>query len=252
MKQPYLSVIIPSYNEKSNLRRRVLDDVVDFLQLQPFSWEIVLTDDGSTDGSLHDLFEFSRSHAHVRVLDNQHKGKGPAVYAGMMAATGELRLFTDFDQATPIGEIEKLLPFIEKGYQVVIGSREIQGAKREREPIHRHIMGKVFNLAVQMLTVRGIQDTQCGFKLFTQEAVEKLFPRLYIYRPHHVRQDAFTGAFDVELLYLAKKYGMRIAEVPVSWKYAKTNRVDPVKDSTRMFIDLMRIRVADMMGKYRK
>lgn len=252
MKQPHLSVIIPSYNEKSNLRRRVLDDVVAFLQSQPFSWEIVLTDDGSADGSLHDLFEFSRLHDNVRVLDNPHRGKGPTVYAGMMAAIGELRLFTDFDQATPIAEIEKLLPFIEKGYQVVIGSREVQGAKREREPIHRHIMGKVFNLAVQMLTVRGIQDTQCGFKLFTQEAVEKLFPRLHIYRPHYVRQDAFTGAFDVELLYLAKKYGMRIAEVPVSWKYAKTNRVDPVKDSTRMFIDLVRIRVADMMGKYRK
>ncbi len=246
----WLSVVIPSYNEGANVKRGVLDDVVGYLKKQTYSWELVLSDDGSTDGSLEFLQEFAKKNDHVRVLANSHRGKGPTVHSGMTSAVGEIRLFTDFDQATPIQEIEKLLPFIDKGYDIVIGSREVQGARREREPFHRHIMGKAFNMFVRLFTIQGIQDTQCGFKVFTKKAAEKLFPRLYIYRPGKIRGDAFTGAFDVELLYIAKKYGMRIAEVPVSWKYAKTNRVNPIKDSLRMLIDLMRIRSADLLGKY--
>lgn len=250
MGSTWLSVIIPSYNEISNVKRGILDDVLGYLKKQKYSWELVLTDDGSTDGSLEYFQEYKKKYPNIRLLANPHRGKGPTVFTGMIEAVGEIRLFTDFDQATPIQELEKLLPFIDKGYDVVIGSREIQGAKREREPIHRHIMGKGFNFFVKLLTVQGIQDTQCGFKLFTQEATKKLFPNLYIYRPGKKRDDAFTGAFDVELLYIAKKHAMRIAEVPVFWKYAKTNRVNPMKDSLRMFIDLIRIRAADLMGKY--
>lgn len=250
MSSTWLSVVIPSYNEALNVKRGVLDEVIGYLKKQSYTWELILTDDGSSDGSLESFRECAKKNANVRLLANPHRGKGPTVFTGMMEAVGEVRLFTDFDQATPIQELEKLLPFVEKGYDVVIGSREVQGAKREREPFHRHIMGKGFNVFVKMFTVQGIQDTQCGFKLFTKKATEKLFPRLYIYKPGHIRGDAFTGAFDVELLYIAKKYGMRIAEVPVSWKYAKTNRVSPIKDSLRMLIDLMRIRAADVLGKY--
>lgn len=222
----------------------------EYLSKKKYSWELILTDDGSTDGTVKELQKFENTHKNVTVVFNQHRGKGPTVYAGMFAAKGENRLFSDFDQATPIQEVERLLPFIKQGYDMAIGSREIEGAKREKEPLHRHIMGKGFNMLVQLLAVRGIHDTQCGFKLFTKKATEELFPHLFVYKPGEMRKEAFTGAFDVELLYLAKKKKLKIAEVPVEWKHVKTNRVSPIRDSALMLIDLLRIRAADMQGKY--
>lgn len=251
MATPFLSVIIPSYKEEKNFARGVLDEVVEYLQRQSFTWEVVLTDDGSTDSTLALLHDFARKHEHVRVVENPHRGKGPTVSSGMLAAQGKYRLFTDFDQSTPLSEFEKFLPFIEDGYDVVIGSRALQGAKREKEPIHRHVMGLVFNILVQIIAVPGVHDTQCGFKLFSAESTEKLFPKLVIYSDQE-RQDAFTGAFDVELLLLARRNGYSIAEVPVAWKHNETERVSPVKDSIRMFIDIVKIRLADISQKYKK
>jgi hypothetical protein len=169
----------------------------------------------------------------------------------MSVAVGEWRLFTDFDQSTPLSEVEKLLPSI-VDHEVVIGSRAAQGAKREKEPMYRHIMGVGFNILVQLLILPGIQDSQCGFKLFSQSAVRRLFSRLYIYRRGNKIKDAFTGAADVELLYLARRMKMPIAEIPVLWKHAKTNRVAPIKDSWRMLIDILRIRMAGLTGRYDK
>ncbi|HZZ99018.1 MAG TPA: dolichyl-phosphate beta-glucosyltransferase [Candidatus Saccharimonadia bacterium] len=248
----YLSVVIPSFNESSNLAHGVLNHILEYLSKQTYVWELILSDDGSTDDTLKKLEEFAKGHPSVKVLHNQHQGKGPTVLAGMQAATGKLRLFTDFDQATPIEEVEKLLPFFDDGFDVVIGSREGQGASRDREPFHRHIMGRVFNAAVRLLTIPEIRDTQCGFKMFTGNAVHVLFPKLAIYRPGAVRKDSYTGAFDVELLYIARKLKMKIAEVPVHWHYMETQRVDPIRDSALMFIDLLRIRMADLQGAYRK
>jgi len=247
--QPFLSVIIPSYNEISNLRRLVLNDVINYLKTRPYSWEVILSDDGSSDGTLEQLNAFANQHAEVRVLANPHRGKGPTVSAGILSAKGEWRLFTDFDQSTPLSESEKLLNFCNK-YDVVIGSREIAGALRDKEPIHRHLMGKVFNLVVQTLAIPGIQDTQCGFKIFSAQAAEFIFPKLYIYGLNQERRDAFTGAFDVEALYLAKKYGYSIKEVPILWKHYQSDRVSPIKDSWRMFKDIFRIRLADLNHKY--
>jgi dolichyl-phosphate beta-glucosyltransferase len=247
----YLSVVIPSYNETQNLSRRVLDHVLEFLSKQKFHWELILTDDGSTDGTTQELDNFAKQHKNIVVLHNPHRGKGPTVLAGMEAAHGKYRLFTDFDQATPIEEVEKLLPFFEDGFDVAIGSREGQGASRDREPFHRHLMGRVFNASVRIITIHEVRDTQCGFKMFTAAAVNRLFPMLAIYKPTGTRKDSYTGAFDVELLYIAHKLKMKIAEVPVHWHYIDTRRVDPIKDSTRMFIDLLRIRLADLQGAYR-
>lgn len=249
-KDIFLSVILPSYNEIANVKRGTLEHVYEYLSKQKYSWELVLTDDGSTDGTVDALKQFAKKHDNVTLLLNEHEGKGPTVYVGMSKALGENRLFSDFDQATPIEEIEKLLPFMEKEYDVVIGSREVEGSRREKEPFHRHLMGKGWNVFVQLFAIRGIHDTQCGFKMFSKKATEMLFPMLSIYKPGQKRTDAFTGAFDVELLYLAKKKNLMIAEVPVFWKHVKTNRVDPIKDSTRMFIDLLKIRLADLQGKY--
>lgn len=239
--QPWLSVIIPSYNERKNLERGVLDEVLTYLKQQSYDWELILTDDGSTDGTVDQLKAFARKHKQVRVVENPHRGKGPTVTSGMLHATGEWRLFTDFDQSTPLSEVEKFRPFIDRQYDVVIGSREVQGAKRQREPIHRHIMGKGFNLLVQLIAVPGIYDTQCGFKMFSAKATEDLFPRLQVYKGKE-RRDAFTGAFDVELLLLARRYKYDIAEVPVLWHHHETDRVNPIKDSLRMLGDILKIR----------
>lgn len=250
--QPYLSVVIPSYNEKRNLGRGVLNQVIEYLESRDYSWELVLSDDGSSDGTVAELEAFAKAHKHVKVLKNIHAGKAPTVKAGMLAATGKWRLFTDFDQSTPLREVEVLLKAAEKGAEVVVGSREISGALRDKEPFHRHLMGRGFNLLVQLLAVPGIYDTQCGFKLFSDKATEELFHQLVIYGGQEQRTDAFTGAFDVELLYLARKDSYKIVEVPVHWAYNETVRVSPIKDSARMFRDIFRMRLASLMGKYQK
>lgn len=246
----YLSVIVPSFNEQNNLQRKVLEEMLSYLQRVGYTWELLLSDDGSTDGTVEALSQFSTKDHRIRVLANAHAGKAPTVAAGMLSATGKWRLFTDFDQSTPLKEIEKLWPWAEKGYEVVIGSREIEGAKRDVEPWYRHYMGRGFNFVVRLLTVPGIRDTQCGFKLFSSDAVTKLFPNLKVYGSNAVRNDAFTGAFDVELLYLANKYGFKIKEVPIHWKHNPTDRVSPVKDSLRMFRDVFRIKLTDLFGGY--
>ncbi len=252
MKKPYLSVVIPSYNEQKNLERGALDEVFGYLSQQKYTWEVILSDDGSTDGTVTSLKQLAAQYPQVTVLENQHGGKAPTVTAGMLAATGEWRLFTDFDQSTPIQEVEKLFAFAEQNYEVVIGSREVSGAAREKEPLYRHVMGRGFNMLVQLLAVPGIMDTQCGFKLFSERATEDLFPRLYVYSPSRRMQDAFTGAFDVELLYLAYVQGYQIREAPILWKHFETDRVSPLKDSVRMFRDIIRIRLAALRGKYTK
>lgn len=251
MKKAHLSVVIPSYNEKKNISRGVLDQVVTYLKKQDYEWEVILSDDGSTDGTPEYLDEFARKHEGVVVLHNKHAGKAPTVKAGMLKANGEWRLFTDFDQSTPLKEVEKLFHYAERGFDVIIGSREIVGALRDKEPFHRHVMGRGFNILVQMLAIPGILDTQCGFKLFSEDATENLFNHLYVYGGDKERKDAFTGAFDVELLFLAKKFGYKIKEAPIQWKHNETDRVSPIKDSLRMLRDIMIIRIMDLFGKYK-
>ncbi len=249
--KPYLSVVLPSYNESKNIARGVLEEVLQFLKDYERSWELVLSDDGSTDDTVEELQKFSKKDERIKVVLNQHKGKGPTVKAGMLQATGSWRLFTDFDQSTPLREVRKLLKYTSE-HEVIFGSREIIGAKREKEPFYRHIMGRGFNLVVQLLAVPGTQDSQCGFKLFSEKATIKLFESLYIYSGKDNRQDAFTGAFDVELLYLAKKYNFGMQEVPILWKHFQTDRVSPVRDSILMFTDILKIKMADWTNKYPK
>ncbi len=163
---------------------------------------------------------------------------------------GEHILFTDFDQATPIFEVEKLLPFFPQ-YDIVIGSRQLPGAKREREPIYRHLMGLVFNLVVQVIAVRGIWDTQAGFKCFKAPVAKELFAKLKVYGQGRKIQGALVTAFDVELLFLAKKQGYKIKEVPIIWHHVATTRVSPIKDSVRMFRDVLKVRWNDIRSVYK-
>lgn len=243
-----LSVVIPAYNESSNLKNGKLDSVYAYLLSRAYNFELLLVDDGSTDTTLSLLTTFAKKKPQIRVLAEPHRGKAGTVKAGMLAAQGTYRLFTDLDQSTPIEEVEKMLPFFDRGYDVVIGSREVEGSAREKEPIHRHIMGKGFNLLVQTLAVRGIHDTQCGFKIMRGVTAEDLFPRLMV--TVAPKKDAFTGAFDVELLFLARKSGYRIAEVPVMWKHVHSQRVSPLKDSVRMFVQVALIRLAHLLNRY--
>ena len=255
--KPFLSVIIPAYNEEANLKRGVLEEVWAYLEAQKYQYELILSDDESTDETLAALKEFAREHqgskhGEIVVLANKHGGKAPTVTAGMLAARGEWRLFTDFDQSTPLSEVEKLLKYKNDDYGIIFGSREISGAERQKEPWYRHFMGRGFNLITQILAVPGILDTQCGFKMFSEEATEALFPQLYVYKAENGKKDAFTGAFDVELFFLARKIKIRYKEVAIIWKHNQTDRVAPVKDSWRMLMDILKIRLADLNGKYQK
>ena len=249
--KPHLSIILPSYNESKNITRGVLEEVYQFLKDYERSWELILSDDGSSDDTVEELKKFSKKDQRIKVILNNHKGKGPTVKSGMLQAQGNWRLFADFDQSTPLREVRKLLKYAGE-YEVIFGSREAIGAKREKEPFYRHLMGRGFNLIVQILAVPGTQDSQCGFKLFSEKATEKLFSNLYIYSGNSERQDAFTGAFDVELLYLARKYSFALKEVPILWKHYQTDRVNPIRDSLLMFADILRIKFADLTNKYPK
>ena len=245
----FLSIIIPAYNEEKNFKKGVLKKVVSYLKDFSYSHEVIIVDDGSTDRTAALIKDFIKDKKRWYLIKNPHQGKAATVAAGVKEARGENVLFADFDQATPLSEVEKLLPFLEKGYKIIIGSREIKGAKREKEPFYRHLMGKGFNFIVQIIALPGIHDTQCGFKLLRAVVARELFSQLQVYKARIIK-NAFTGAFDVELLYLAQKKGYRIAEVPVFWRHYETVRVNPIKDSIRMFFDVLKIRLNDLLGKY--
>lgn len=248
--KPHLSVIIPAYNEEPNFKRGTINELPGYLEKQDYSYEILIVDDGSEDNTAVLAETFAKKHKNVRVVKNPHQGKAETVKTGVYHSKGELVLFTDFDQATPITEVEKLLPFFPE-YDIVIGSRQLPGAKREKEPIYRHIMGIVFNIIVQFIAVRGIWDTQAGFKCFRGEVAKILFTKLKVYGQGRKVQGALVTAFDVEILFIAKKRGYKIKEVPIVWHHVATTRVSPIKDSLRMLRDVVKIRLNDFKGVYK-
>ena len=246
-----ISIVIPAYNELINFKAGCLDQVADYLTKKKLDWEVIIVDDGSTDGSNKLIEKFSKNQNNWRFIQNPHQGKTNTVKTGVFQAKNHYTLFTDFDQSTPITEIEKLIPFIDKGFKVIIGSREVKGAQREKEPWYRHLMGKVFNFAVKIIAISGIHDTQCGFKLFETKTARALFNSLKIYQSKNEKY-AFTGAFDVELLFIANKRKIKIVEVPIFWHHALTTRVNPIRDSIKMLFDILKIRLADILGSYKK
>jgi dolichyl-phosphate beta-glucosyltransferase len=245
----YLSVIIPSYNEKVNLRKGVLDKIEHYLSRQKYSYEVIIVDDGSNDGSYEFSEEFAKENKNFRVIKGQHSGKAGAVTKGMLEAKGECRLFTDMDQATPIEEVSKLLPYLSERYDIVIGSR----ASRVGSPLSRRIMSKSM-IVLRKITVgiNQIHDTQCGFKIFSSESAEKLFGKLNELHNGYskISGSNVTAGFDVELLYIASKMGYKIKEVPVEWLYVESRRVSPIKDSINGLLDLFQISSNKLTGKY--
>ena len=244
-----LTIVIPAFNEKDNFQKGCLKQVADYLKQHQLPWSVIVVDDGSTDGSNQQIQTWVKKQTNWQFIQNPHQGKAATIKTGVFKVKTKYTLFTDFDQATPISEVEKLLPFLTKDYQIVIGSREIKGSLREKEPWYRHLMGKGFNFGVKLIAVRGIHDTQCGFKLFNTKLAQILFKDLKVYQPR-AEKHAFTGAFDVELLFIAVKRKIKIAEVPIHWKHTATTRVSPIRDSIRMAFDVLKIRLADIFGAY--
>lgn len=230
----FLSVIVPAYNEEERLPSTIRE-IENYLAPKKFSWELIVIDDGSKDNTIA-AAEREFTSPSSRVDPNpRNLGKGASVRRGMLLAKGKFRLFTDADNSTPIQETEKLITAMrERRCTVAIGSRALEGSQLEvRQPFYREMMGRFFNLIVQTLAIRGIYDTQCGFKIFTARAAEDVFPKQ--------RMNGFS--FDVEILMLARRAGHRITEVPVRWVNSPTSRVNPLKDSAKMFLDILRIRL---------
>ncbi|MBN2490156.1 MAG: glycosyltransferase family 2 protein [Planctomycetes bacterium] len=236
-----VSVVIPAYNEEARLGA-TLDRVLGFLRERGHDHEILVVDDGSRDGTAA-LAETYGGRG-VRLLRNPtNRGKGYSVRRGMLAANRPQVLFSDADLSTPIEELDKLaIPLREGAAAVAIGSRAVAGAQVEvSQPFYRVAMGKIFNRMVRLIALGGLADTQCGFKLFTREAAQAVFSRQ--------RFERF--GFDVEVLYIARKLGLKIAEVPVRWVNSAETKVSAVRDAADMFLDLFRIRWNDLRGRYR-
>jgi dolichyl-phosphate beta-glucosyltransferase len=255
--QPFLSVVVPAYNEERRLPD-TLEQILAYLDRQAYRFELIVADDGSADRTavLVEALAARRPNADdgnsgLRLLRLDHRGKGFAVRAGALSAHGEYVLLCDADLATPIEEWEKLYERFAQGYEVVIGSREGLGARRLGEPWYRHIMGRIFNMIIRIVALRGIQDTQCGFKALRQAVAADLFRRVRIYGDDAptVHGPAVT-AYDVELLFLARGRGYRIAEVPVIWRYGTETKVNPLRDSLRCLRDVLRVRWYALRGRY--
>ena len=235
----FFSIIIPAHNEEHRLPA-TLQTVDAYLARQAYSSEVLVVENGSQDFTAVVTEAFASEHPRVRLIRESRRGKGLAVRRGMLEAAGQYRFVCDADLSMPIEEVAKFLPPKLEAYEVAIGSREAPGARRYNEPAYRHVMGRVFNSLVKFFAVPGYEDTQCGFKCFRGEAAADIFS-----------VQALDGmSFDVEALYIARKRGYRIVEVPIDWYYMSESRVRLVEDSLRMFSDILAIRRNWRTGKY--
>lgn len=233
--------MVPAFNEESRIGGSI-ERLRDYLQTFEKPWEIVVVDDGSSDRTAEIVDEQSKADGRVRLVKAPHAGKGAAVKRGMLEAKGEWRFLSDADLSMPPGNLQRF--FSADGgtpaYDISIGSREAAGARRIGEPWSRHFLGRVFNWTVKLVALRGIEDTQCGFKLYSAEAANVVFPIQ--------RLQGF--AFDVENLFIARKAGFSIGEVPVDWQYYEGGKVTLVS-SVAAYLDIFRVRLNQLMGRYR-
>lgn len=250
MDQVFLSVVVPCYNEMANLQKGVLEKIAHFLNKQKFSFEVLIVDDGSDDGSINFIEHFIKDEPKFKLIKNSHMGKAGTVATGILKAKGEWRLFCDMDQAAPIDELSKLLPFTKENFDVIIGSRNNQ---RKNAPWTRQIMANgMIILRKIVIGLYDIKDTQCGFKMFKGSVADVLFGKLS--KVHNgfskIKGSNVTAGFDIELLYIARKNGFKVKEVPIEWLYVESRRVNPISDSIEGVIELFKIRANILKGVY--
>ncbi len=236
-------MVIPAYDEEERIQR-TLERLHEYFSEQDYSWSVTVVSDGSKDRTEEIVQAFSKDHPNFHLLAYKpNKGKGHAVRHGMLNVDGELLLINDADLATPIEEIEKLLPSIREGKDIAIGSRPLKESNLEiRQPIHREMLGRMFNFAVQTLAIRGIKDTQCGFKVFKKPVAMDVFKRC--------KFDGFS--YDFEALLIARELGYSIAEIPIRWRHQDGSKVNPVRDGIRMLRDLVKLRLKGKKGRLRE
>ena len=239
MNQPLLSIIIPAHNEEKRLPP-TLEQVFAFLDQQNYEAEVLVIENGSTDQTYEIAQGFVRQHKNLLVIREEGRGKGLAVQRGMLEAHGAYRLMCDADLSMPVEEIAKFLSSDTPQFDIAIASREAPGARRYDEPRYRHLGGRFINLIIRLLILPGLQDTQCGFKCFRAEVADDLFKR----------QTLMGWSFDIELLFIARRHGYHIIEIPIDWYYRSESKVNALRDATRMIEDIFQIHRNARRGLY--
>ena len=238
--RPLLSIVIPAYNEEKRLPSS-LEQIATFVNGHSIDVEVLVVDDGSQDNTAALVDEYHDRYPFVSVIRNPHRGKGYAVKTGMLQGSGEYLFLCDADLSMSIDQVLTFLPpHQQQNYDIVIGSREVQGARRFDEPSYRHLMGRGFNWIVHLFAVRGFQDTQCGFKSFKRTVARDVFALQTM--------DGF--GFDVEILFIAQRKGYQIFELPIDWRHVSNSRISPLKDTFRMLCDVLHVRWNGWRGLY--
>ena len=238
---PTYSIVIPAYNESERIAL-TLERVLTHVRERNWSAEILVVNDGSSDNTADIVRRFAEQHGHLALIENPgNRGKGYSVRNGMLHASGEVVLFSDADLSSPIEEADKLFAALAAGADVAIGSRWLRTElQTQRQPLHRQLLGRVFNLLLRVVLGLHYRDTQCGFKAFTRRATHLIFPLQHIER----------WGFDPEILFLAHKFGLKVQEEPVQWAHREGTRINPVRDGLRMFLEMLKIRWFSISGKY--
>ncbi|HEU0165904.1 MAG TPA: dolichyl-phosphate beta-glucosyltransferase [Thermomicrobiales bacterium] len=244
-----VAIVLPAYNEQERIAA-TLETVWRFFAERRIAAEIIVADDGSTDNTLEIANAFAASHRNITVLALPHGGKAKAVLAGLARSNSPIAGFTDVDLAAPLDTWDRCADAFRSGFDVAIASREGSDAARIGEPAYRHVMGRVFNGMVRFLLLPGIHDTQCGFKFFTREALDEILPHCRLYTEHDVTSRPRVTAFDVELLYIARRRGLKTAVVPVTWIYGESSKVNPITDTFQNFRDVLMVRWNGWRGRY--
>ena len=236
---PFLSIVIPAHNEESRLPGS-LERVFAFLREQSFTSEVLVVENGSSDHTYEIAQKYAKQYESLRVIQNKVRGKGRAIQRGMKEAKGAYIFMCDADLSMPIEEVSKFIPPQLTNVDIAIGSREAPGSVRYNEPAYRHFTGRVFNTLIRWLVLPGLQDTQCGFKCIRADVARDIFPY----------QTLMGWAFDVELLYIARHHGYSVVEIPIDWYFNADSKISVVRDSLRMFLDLLLIRRNARRGLY--
>ena len=238
---PTYSIVIPAFNESKRLGP-TLEKVLGYVHAQNWDAEVIVVDDGSRDNTADIVRSFAAKDPALRLVENPgNRGKGYSVRNGMLNARGQIVLFSDADLSSPIEEAPKLFHALEQGADIAIGSRWLRAeTQTQRQPLHRQLFGRIFNLMLRLTLGLKFKDTQCGFKAFKRPAVQKIFPL----------QKTERWGFDPEILFLARKFKFKVQEIPVAWGHSGETRINPLVDGFRMFLEMLHVRWYDLTGKY--